>query len=195
MKKIVIFGAGGHAHVVADIVKAEGNIVVAFLDDDLTKPDCSGPISDYLCYSDCEYVIGIGNADIRERMSCLPIRWHTAIHPSATVSPSAIIGFGTVIMPGAVVNSNAIIGNHCIINTSAVVEHDNQIRDYAHVSVGVNLGGSVKIGRKTWIGIGSTVLNNIEIGDNIMIGAGSVVVKDIRESGIYYGAPARKKEK
>ena len=50
MKKIVIFGAGGHAHVIADIVEAEGNKVVAFLDEDLNKEDCSGPTSDYKKY-------------------------------------------------------------------------------------------------------------------------------------------------
>ena len=47
MKDIVILGASGHAHVVADIIKSEGNRVVAFLDDDLNQSDCVGPISDY----------------------------------------------------------------------------------------------------------------------------------------------------
>ena len=73
MKEIVIFGAGGHAHVIADIVAAEGNKVVAFLDDDLSQPDCNGPISDYKKYSDCQFVIGIGNADVREKLSQLQL--------------------------------------------------------------------------------------------------------------------------
>ena len=194
MKRIVIFGAGGHAHVIADIIKAEGNIVVAFLDDDLTKPDCSGPISDYLHYSDCEYVIGIGNADVREKISSLPLNWHTAIHPSAIISSSAIIGEGTVIMPGVVINSKAVVGKHCILNTRAVVEHDNIVKDFAHISVAACLGGTVEIGKKSWIGIGSVVSNNIKITDNVLVGAGSVVVKDIDKSGTYYGVPAKNKE-
>ena len=195
MKKIVILGAGGHAHVIADIIKAEGNQVVAFLDDDLKNSDSSGPISDYTKYLDCEFVIGIGDSRTRERFSKMPLKWHTAIHPSAIVSQSAIIGEGSVVMPNAVINARSIIGNHCIINTGSIVEHDNSIGDYSHVSVGANIGGTVSIGSRCWIGIGSTIKNNLLICDDVMVGAGAVVVNDIRQKGVYVGIPARKKEK
>ncbi len=191
MKNIVILGAGGHAHVVADIIKAEGNKVIAFLDDDLSQPDCSGPISNYTNYSNCEFIIGIGNADVREKLSQLNLKWHTAIHPSAIVSNTVIIGEGTVVMPNAVINSRTKIGNHCIINTGAIVEHDNYIGDYSHVSVGANLGGTVSVGKKCWIGIGATVKNNIAIHNDVMIGAGAVVIKDIDSVGVFFGVPCR----
>ena len=194
MKKIVIFGAGGHAHVIADIVKAEKNQVVAFLDDDINQPDCSGPMDDYVKYNDSEFIIGIGNADVRERLSKLDLKWHTAIHPSAIVSQSSKIGEGTVIMPNAVINARTIIGTHCIINTGAIVEHDNQIGDFSHISVGANLGGTVSIGKNVWIGIGATVKNNIEICACTTIGAGAVVIHDIKEKGTYVGIPATLRE-
>ncbi|MBP5342945.1 acetyltransferase [bacterium] len=191
MKKIVILGAGGHAHVIADIVKAQGNQVVAFLDDNIEQPDCSGPISDYKKYSDAEFAIGIGDADIREGLSMLNLKWHTAIHPSAIVSPFAVIGEGTAVMPNAVINARTIIGKHCIVNTGAIVEHDNVIGDYSHISVGANLGGTVSIGNHCWIGIGSTIKNNCSICDNVVIGAGAVVIKNIEASGVYVGIPCR----
>ena len=191
MIKIVIFGAGGHAHVIADIIKAEGNQVVAFLDDDCGQPDCTGPISDYKKYSNSEFVIGIGNADIRERISKLNLKWHTPIHPTAVISDSAIIGEGTVVMANAVISTRAIIGKHCIINTGSIVEHDNKIEDYSHISVGANLGGTVFIGKKCWIGIGSTIKNNCSICSNVIIGAGAVVVKSIFNEGVYFGVPAK----
>lgn len=190
MKKIVIFGAGGHAHVIADIVKAEGNEVVAFLDDNSAQNDCSGPISNYVKYLDCEFIVGIGNTDVREELSKLSLKWHTAVHPSAIVSPSAFIGEGTCIMPLSVINARSKVGKHCIINTGAIVEHDNNIGDYSHISVGANLGGDVQIGKKCWIGIGSTVKNNLRITDNVFIGAGAVVVNNIDNKGIYIGIPA-----
>ena len=192
MKKIVILGAGGHAHVVADIVKAEGNSVVAFLDDNLEQQDCAGPISDYSKYQDCEFIIGIGNNDIREKLSCLNLKWHTAIHPSAIISDSVKIGKGTVVMPNAVINARSFIGKHCIINTGAIIEHDNAIEDYSHISVGANLGGTVSIGKKCWIGIGATIINNIDICDDVFIGAGAAAVSNIKESGTYIGIPAKK---
>ena len=192
MKKIVILGAGGHAHVIADIIKAEGNQVVAFLDDDLSQSDCAGPIADFEKYNGCEFVIGIGSADIREKLSVLPLRWHTAIHPTAVVSDSVRIGEGTVVMPLAVINARTIIGKHCIINTGSIVEHDNLIGDYSHISVGANLGGTVSIGNKCWIGIGSTIINNLSICDDAFVGAGAVVINDIEFKGTYIGVPASK---
>ena len=189
MKRVVIFGAGGHAHVIADIIRAEGNEVVAFLDDDLTQEDCSGPISDYSKYQNCEYIIGVGNADVREKLSKIDLKWHTAIHPSAIISPSVTIGEGTCIMPLAVINTRSRIGSHCIINTGAIVEHDNTIGDYSHISVGTKLGGTVSVGKKCWIGIGASIINNSSICSNTVIGAGSTVIKSIGISGVYVGTP------
>lgn len=188
-KKVVIIGAGGHGKVIADIVRASGDEMVGFLDDDLDRKPL-GPISDYSKY-DLEFVIGIGNADVREELSSLPCKWYTAVHPSAVISPETVIGEGTVIMPNAVVNAGSIIGQHCIVNTGAIVEHDNRIDDFAHISVGVRMGGTVHIGKKTWVGIGATVINNINICDNCIIGAGAVVIRDILKKGTYIGIPAR----
>lgn len=195
MKQVVIFGASGHAHVIADIVRSCGDNVVAFLDDDINITDCSGPINDYKKYKKCEFIVGIGNDVVRERIASLPITWYTAVHPSAIISPSAEIGTGTVVMPNVVVNSNAKIGNHCIINTGAIIEHNAQISDYVHISVGVKLGGTVSIGTHTCVGIGAVVNNNISIHSNCIIGAGAVVVKNIEQTGTYIGVPAKRYEK
>ena len=191
MKKIVILGASGHAHVIADIVKAEGNQVVAFLDDNLNQSDCAGRISDYSKYPDCEFVIGIGDTRNREIISSLNLKWHTAIHPSAVISDSAFIGEGTVVMPNAVINARSIIGRHCIINTGAIVEHDNNIGDFSHISVGAKLGGTGVVGKMCWIGIGSIIKNNLNICDNTLIGAGAVVIRNIESKGSYIGIPAK----
>lgn len=191
MKRVVIFGASGHAHVIADIVTACGDKVEAFLDDNTSIEGVSGSISEYKTYIECEFVIGIGNPEIRKKLSGLPVKWYTAIHPSAVVSPRATIGEGTVVMPNAVINSGAIIGKHTIINTAAVVEHDNVIDDYVHISVGAKMGGAVRVGESTWVGIGATVNNNINICGGCIIGAGAVVVKDVKMKGTYIGIPAK----
>ena len=192
MKKVVILGASSHAHVIADTIVACGDTVEAFLDDNTSIPGVSGSISDYYKYSTCEFVIGIGSAEVREKLSNLPVKWYTAIHPSAVVSPKATIGEGTVVMPNAVINFGAVIGKHTIINSSAVVEHDNLIGDYVHISVGAKLGGAVHVGKATWVGIGATVSNNTIICAQCLVGAGAVVVKNIEDSGVYVGVPAKR---
>lgn len=190
-KKVIIIGASGHGNVVADVIRAAGNEVVGFLDDDPNK-ETLGSVSDYEKYPDAEFIIAIGDSKIRKQISrSLNCKWHTAIHTSAIVSPSAVISEGTVVMPNAIVNANAVIGKHCIINTGAIVEHDNCIGNYAHISVGSRLGGNVTIDENTWIGIGATIKNNIKITKNCIIGAGAVVVNNIVSEGKYAGIPAK----
>ncbi|MBR5279967.1 MAG: NeuD/PglB/VioB family sugar acetyltransferase [Clostridia bacterium] len=192
-RNIIIIGAGGHGQVIADIVRANGDNLLGFLDDNLNK-QVLGKIADYKKYVDAEFVIGIGNAVVRRKISSLPVKWCTLIHPSAVVSSSASVGAGTVVMPNVVINANAIIGRHCIVNSAAVVEHDNHVADFAHISVGAKLGGNVSIGDCSWVGIGATVINNVSVCEDCMIGAGAVVVRNISEKGTYIGLPARKQE-
>lgn len=193
-RKVIVIGASGHGKVVADIVLANSDKVIGYLDDDPAK-DCLGDIDSYINYPEAEFIIAIGNTENRKEISQkLKCKWYTAIHPSAVVSQSAFVGPGTVIMPNAVVNAGATIGEHCIINTGAIVEHDNYIGAYTHVSVGAKLGGGVRVGSSVWIGIGATISNNIFVCDNTLIGAGAVVVKNINFPGTYIGIPAKKKE-
>ncbi len=200
MKNVIIIGAGGHAKVVADIIQCSGDHVLGFLvsgttDNTFLGKPILGKDSDYDLYPDAYFVIAIGNANARERISSnMPnAKWYTAIHPTAVISTlDTIIGEGTVVMANAVINPCAHIGKHCIVNSTAVVEHDNNIDDFVHVSVGTKLAGSVTVGKRTWLGVGATISNGISICSDCMIGAGAVVVKDIVEPGTYVGVPAKK---
>lgn len=193
-KNVIIIGAGGHAKVIADIIRKNGDIVHGFLDDDSTKAGVIGKINDCTKYRDFQFVIGIGNNEVRKSIATeyKNLNFYTAIHPSAVVASDAEIGCGTVVMANAVVNSFAKIGMHCIVNTSAVVEHDNNICDYVHISPGAILCGTVEVGECTHIGAGAVVKNNVVIGKDITVGVGAAVVKDINKSGVYVGVPASK---
>ena len=191
MKNIIIIGASGHGKVVADIVRASGDKVIGFLDDD-PKANRIGAVYEYDKFSDAEFIIAIGNAEIREKIARkIKVKWYTAIHPSAVISPNAKIEEGTVVMANTVINADAKVGKHCIINSTAVVEHEDQMEDFVHVSVGAKLGGAVKVGKSTWIGMGAIVINNVSICGGCMIGAGAVVVDNIDMPGTYIGVPAK----
>lgn len=199
MKNVIIIGAGGHAKVITDIIVKCGDSVVGFLDSIRTEANFLGyPIlgkeADWKSYSDCYFIIAIGNSKVREKIykNLKTAKWYTAIHPNASISSiGAKIGFGTVIMSNAVINTDTIIGKHCIINSSSTVEHDNNLSDFVHVSVGAKLAGHVTVGKHTWIGVGSTIINDISVCDNCMIGAGAVVIRNIKKSGTYVGVPAK----
>lgn len=198
-ESIILIGGSGHAKVIIDCIRASGGTVAGILDDGIpagtriSDVPVLGKVSDYINYSGHCFLIAIGNNDVRwaiaEKMS---VRWATVIHPSAVVSPSAVLGEGTVVMPKAVINACAAIGRHCIINTGAVVEHDNTLDDYVHISPNAALGGTVSVGARTHIGIGACVRNNTAICAHCRIGAGAAVVKSITEPGTYAGVPARR---
>lgn len=189
MKKVIVIGAGGHGRVTAEIVQAAGDEFVGFLDD--AAEIALGKIADYDRFPDCELIAAIGNAAVRERIAeTVHGSWYTAVHPTAVISPTAVIGEGTVVMPNAVVNAGAQVGRHVILNTGSIVEHDDRIADFAHISVGAKLGGTVTVGRSSWIGIGASVINNVTVCENCMIGAGAAVIRSITEPGTYVGVPA-----
>lgn len=203
-KRLIIIGASGHGKVLADIANCIGYEQIYFLDDNKVMRHCIdypviGSSKDAINYIDADFIIGIGNAIIREKIQQelygAGLRLATLIHPKAIVSSRAKIGKGTAIMAGAVVNPASIIGDGCIINTAATVDHDNRIDDFVHVSVGAHLAGTVSVGKRTWVGAGAIISNNVNICSDCMIGAGAVVVKDIDCPGTYIGVPAKRKEK
>ncbi len=198
-ENIVIIGAGGHGKVVADIARKSGYKNVYFVDD-IAKGACLGhPVIgttaqlNEIDKTSTEFFIAVGNNDTRRSIAeKYDLPWATLIHPSAVVGEDVVIGKGTAVMANAVINPSAKVGEHCIINTAAVIEHDNALDSFVHVSPKAALGGTVFVGNGTHIGIGATVKNNVGICENCVIGAGAVVVKDIRESGVYIGIPAKK---
>ena len=204
-KEVVILGAGGHAKVIADIIKKSGDVVVGFLDDNL---DIQGNIiydnkkvlgttkeEDIYKYKDKNFVIAIGSNRVRKLISekYKDLNWYTAIHPNAVIANEVELGAGTVVMAGAIINPGTKIGKHCIINTSVSVDHDNIFEDFVHISPGSHLAGTVTIKERTWICAGVTVINNIEIAENNIIGAGATVIKNITDkNSTFVGVPIRK---
>ena len=187
-----LYGASGHGKVIKDILNAQGVVVEAFIDDNLSIIE----LDDSLVLHDAKglspIILSIGENKIRkmivDRLSC---EFGTAIHPSAIISPSAKIGEGSVIMPGAIINADAVIGKHCIVNTGASVDHECVIGDFCHIAPHVTLCGQVHIGEGTLVGVGASVIPCINIGRGCTIGAGAVVVCDVPDNSKFIGVPAK----
>jgi len=196
-KKINIFGASGHGKVVIEIIEALGKEVVSVFDDN----ESIKQLLDYPVVSlktstttkSIPIVFAIGDNNIRKALvesHEFPIST-PLIHPSAIVSPHAVLKNGTVVMPGAIINSQAEVGHHCIINSGAVVEHDCILDGYVHISPNAALAGDVKVGEGTQIGIGAQVIQGITIGKWCTIGAGAVIIKDVPDGVTVVGNPGR----
>lgn len=203
MDDIILIGAGGHSKVIKEIISSSKiGRIHAILDDAITIRKVEGGViySDMsfineINIMDFKYCICIGSNKVRETIynkMNLPIEnYITLIHPTAVISKSAKLGFGTVIMPNAVINADTKVGNHCIINSGAVVEHDNEIGDFAHISPNATLTGTVTIGEGSHIGAGSTIIPGKQVGSWATIGAGAVVIENIESHVTAVGIPAK----
>jgi len=206
VKEIVVYGAGGHASVVADAITACGDKVVGYVDDVNPERKCElfhgapiiGGLDDLLGYRrirNVEVAIGFGDCRARrqlhEVLSRNGIRLIAVIHPRAVVSAHAQISEGVYIGPNTVVETDCVVGACAIINCGANVCHGTTIGDYAAVCPGVSIGGNCHIGNTTWVGIGTTIIEKITIGESSYIGAGAAVVDNMPAKKKIYGVPAR----
>lgn len=195
MATINIFGASGHAKVVADIIKASGDMVGEVFDDSPEdkiidgrkvysprEKDVEGPI-----------IIAIGSNKIRRLLAeRYEIDYAKALHPNTSISSSVEIGNGSVVMAGVVIEADTLIGKHCIINTSSSINHECRLGDFVHISPNATLCGGVEVGEGSWIGAGAVVIQGIRIGKNCIVGAGAVVIRDVADGTMVVGNPARR---
>ena len=186
---VVVYGAGGQARVLLELMDRAGICPIAGILDD--NPELHGTKIDGILVLGAidrlpglirvhrihRAVIAIGNNLDRQRLAQhargLGLRLPVLIHPHAYVSPTAKLGDGSVVMAGAIVSAHAHMGELGIINTRASVDHDCTLGDYVHIAAGVTLAGGVTVGNGT------------------LIGAGAVVIRDVPSNCTVVGNPAR----
>lgn len=156
----LIYGAGGHARVLADLILNINGKVMAFIDDRSSLPELNNiPVKRYdHSYPEAQIVIGIGNNKTRKKIAeSLLHKAAVIIHSSAIIASDVEIGEGTVILANAVVQTGARIGKHVIINANTCIDHDSEIGDYAHICPNVYIGGATVIGAGTTITAGKVI--------------------------------------
>ncbi|NEP01153.1 MAG: acetyltransferase [Symploca sp. SIO2E9] len=202
--EIYLYGCGGHAKVILDILYQQGRQVKALVDDNpptgITKihgvPVHSAvEILPKIPSAGSEWIVAIGNNPIRQQIvQKLKDQGHsftTAIHPSAQIALGVDIAPGTIIMANAVINTDTKIAHHVIVNTGVTIDHDCQISDYCHIAPGCSVCGQVKLGTGVFLGVGTSVCPSIEIGVETTCGAGSVVISSLPSHCLVYGCPAK----
>ncbi|MGH6626582.1 MAG: acetyltransferase [Burkholderiaceae bacterium] len=198
---LLLFGAGGHARVVADaalLTPAWRHVLAC----DRDPARCVGellPDVPLLPLLDAGRIdtmvhVAIGNNAAREREAAFwgHERLVTVVHPQAVLSPFARLEAGCFVAAGAIVGPGARVGPGTIINHAAIIDHDVQVGAFSHIAPHATLGGAVGIGRRVLVGAGAVVLPGVTVADDVVIGAGAVVREALLEPGTYVGVPARR---
>jgi sugar O-acyltransferase (sialic acid O-acetyltransferase NeuD family) len=198
INRIFLYGASGHAKVICEILEAQNHKPCGLVDDNplvtsLLEYHVYHTLEQATLVADDHFVISIGNNRIRkavaEKLNLL--KFASAIHPTAVISPRSSIGYGTVVMSNVSVNVQSNIGNHVILNTNCSIDHDCVLEDFVHISPNAALAGNVQVGEGTQIGIGACVMQNIRIGKWVMVGAGAVIIQDVPDYAVVVGNPGK----
>lgn len=200
---VLVVGAGGHAKVVIESLRAAGFGVAGVLDADSTRRSVVGA---QVIGEDADLprlrgeglthaIVALGDNAMRERLRAEVLAAGftlvNAVHPAAVLSSSAVLGEGVAIMAGAVVNAETRIGDLAIINTGACVDHDGDLGAACHVGPRAALAGGVRVGARAWLGVGVSVIPGVRIGADAVIGAGAAVIADVAPGATAVGVPAR----
>lgn len=155
--RLYILGAGKYGKEIEDIVEQTKRYKsINFLDDKLPMQ-----LADFEQFVglDTEFYVAFGDNELRgkwiDKIKNAGGKLAIIIHPTAYVSPKAIICSGAAVLPKAVVNTYSIVEEGAIINTGAIVDHDTTIGRMAHVCVGaiVKADNHIPVGAKIEAGV------------------------------------------
>ncbi|WP_421118171.1 acetyltransferase [Aquihabitans daechungensis] len=206
---LVIWGAKGHALVLAEFAPASDLHVAVLVDRDpavvsplpgievLTGDAALVTWLDEHPGSASWFAVAIGGSrgadrrSIHEQLVEAGLRPATLVHPTAYVASDAVVGAGSQVLAQSCVGASATLGRQCIVNTAASVDHECVLGDGAHVGPGATLAGAVHLGTDAFVGAGAVILPNLRVGEGATVGAGAVVTADVPDGATVAGNPAR----
>jgi sugar O-acyltransferase (sialic acid O-acetyltransferase NeuD family) len=208
---LVVIGAGGFGREALDVIAAMNLVGDTF--DVLGVVDSApnplnlerledrgvaylGSETDWLSNGNsASFVIGVGNPrarpSIAQRWLSAGRRSVTLLHPSACIGTKSTLGMGSVVCAGVQVSTNVRLGEYVHLNPNATVGHDSVLDGYVSVNPGAVVSGDVVIGSGTLVGAGAVILQGLKVGRDSVVGAAACVVRDVGDSTVVKGVPAR----
>jgi acetyltransferase EpsM len=193
---IIIYGGGGHAEALIELIRSLGKWHIVGIIDDVLKTGeeilgvsilGSGSALETLYQQGITQAVnavgGIGNLSSRmnifEKLTQAGFTCPPLIHPTAFVESSASITDGAQVMPLAYIGSQVKVGFGVLVNTGAIISHDCNLEDFANISPGAILAGGVIIKKGVLVGMGVTINLQITIGEGARIGNGATIKRDV----------------
>ena len=207
MNKIFIYGVGGFALEVFEIIKANKekdsnyyNFCGYIGDREFIEPNSIdikqyiGNIEDSKIKKGDSIAIAIGKniefkKQIVEIFRSIGVKFPNIIHPLCDLNTKNI-GEGNIIKPFYTCAINITIGNFNLFNAYNCVGHHSKIGSFNSLNAYVSMHGFSSIGNENILGVGSCLLPKAQIGDRNIIAPGSYVYKRFRDDNLISGNPA-----
>lgn len=205
--KLLIYGAGGLAKEVYDIVArtySDKYEKIYFIDDFVEESNFY--LSETIHFDSIlnmfkdemdslEGVVAVGEPSYREMLTKkfedAGVSMATIIDKTALISPTAKIEKGSIICEFATIHANVYIGHSCLIQPYCDVGHDIVFGDFSVMSSNCAPGGASIFGKRVYMGMNATSKEKISIGDDAIVGMGAVVFRDVDSGATVVGNPAR----
>lgn len=206
MKRVLIVGASGQAHVVIDAMEQEGTWQIVGLVDSFRPAgptalgyDILGSVEDLpaLAKLTDAVFVGVGDNWTRGKLTCqirglVPgMSFATTVHPGAYLGRNTVLGEGVIAMAGSVVMPGSEVREGAMVGTRASLDHDGFMDEFSSLGPAAVTGGNVRIGAYTAVALGAKIIHGICIGPQSVIGAGATVLSDIPGNVVAYGTPAK----
>ncbi|MBR6089509.1 MAG: NeuD/PglB/VioB family sugar acetyltransferase [Anaerolineaceae bacterium] len=201
-KRIIIYGAGGHAKTVISLLRLLDWKIEGIIDDSVVPGTLvSGAevlgnagllpeIRSRGIENAVNAVGGIGNYAVRwnifSRLKSFGFSFPTIIHPTAFVEDTVTIADGVQVLAQSYISSESTIGFGTLINAGVIISHDGKIGKCVNLSPGALLAGEVTVEDFAQIGMGATVNLGIKIGSGARVGNSATVKGDVPANGRVY---------
>lgn len=206
--KVWVVGAGTYGDVLTSYMRHEVRSLdpTGLVDDDPTKHGterCGLPVlggTELLREAKSRGVEGVvvtlGDPTLRLRFLRMARELGLAtphlIHPSAVVSPDAVLGQTVTVMAMSVVSPFATLGDGVMVAPQSIVGHHTTLGEGTFLAYKVGVGGSIEIGKRCYFGAACTIMTGVKrVGDDVTVGAGALVIRDVDAGLTVVGLPAK----
>lgn len=199
IKKFIVFGSGGFAKEVIDIVLSDGHEVVGvvstenFNNEKYNEFPVFKTVPNHIEHDG--YLLGVADSKLKRKFVNENLdNWVTFIHSSVHLSKFSTIGKGCIICPQAQINADCVIGNFVTLNNYTLIAHDAIVGDYSTFSPYSGIMGNSSVGEDCFFGTAAYSIPKVKLGNRIKVSAGSMVRHSYSFECTLQGNPAKPRQ-
>ena len=166
MNTLLIMGSGSFSTEVEELARLNGYDNFVYLDDKAESAYCHPVIGSMQSIKELrsDYsnaIVGLGDNESRLKYHSLLKEYNynipILVHPTAYVSPDAVLSPGCIIRSAAVISRFVKLGDSCIVNVGAMIDHHCVIEEGCHILMGAVVRNKAVVSRMSWVASNAVV--------------------------------------